>query len=144
MKPLPPRLEREFKTIEKMIELYCRDHHGEQDRKDGALCEACADLLRYARKRLEFCPFHEKKPACAKCPIHCYAPRRRLVVKEVMRYSGPRMLLRHPVLAILHQLDNLREVPPVPPRRREAGGTRPGNEKKDNDSEIEPKEPLSN
>jgi hypothetical protein len=27
-----------------------------------------------------------------------------------MRYAGPRMLLRHPLLAILHQLDGLRKA----------------------------------
>jgi hypothetical protein len=30
-------------------------------------------------------------------------------VKEVMRFSGPRMLLRHPILAIRHLLDGRRE-----------------------------------
>lgn len=33
-------------------------------------------------------------------------------VRAVMRYSGPRMLLRHPLLALFHQLDALRRVPP--------------------------------
>jgi hypothetical protein len=31
-------------------------------------------------------------------------------VKTVMRYSGPWMLGRHPVLALLHKLDGLRKV----------------------------------
>ena len=29
-------------------------------------------------------------------------------IKEVMRYAGPRMLFRHPVLALLHHWDSLR------------------------------------
>ena len=35
---------------------------------------------------------------------------RRERAKEVMRFSGPRMLLRHPILAILHVLDGRREA----------------------------------
>jgi len=46
------------------------------------------------------CPFGPDKPTCAKCPIHCYKPQVRERVREVMRFAGPRMLLRHPVLAV--------------------------------------------
>jgi hypothetical protein len=35
-------------------------------------------------------------------------------VREVMRYAGPRMLLRHPVLAVLHLLDGMRPIPGRP------------------------------
>ncbi|MDI9444206.1 MAG: nitrous oxide-stimulated promoter family protein [Planctomycetota bacterium] len=35
-------------------------------------------------------------------------------VKEVMQYAGPRMLLRHPVLAVRHLLDNRRKPAPKP------------------------------
>jgi len=30
-------------------------------------------------------------------------------VKAVMRYAGPRVLFHHPILALLHMLDGLRE-----------------------------------
>ena len=52
----------------------------------------------------------EDKPTCANCPIHCYKPVRKEQVKRIMRYAGPRMLLRHPILAITHQLDGLRRA----------------------------------
>jgi hypothetical protein len=29
-------------------------------------------------------------------------------VKEVMRYAGPRMIFRHPVLAVMHWVDAFR------------------------------------
>lgn len=119
MDPLPPRLEREFITIRHMIELYCRRHHGTT--AESGLCPDCLDLRNYARKRLQFCPYQEEKPACLKCPIHCYSPSRREEVRKVMRYSGPRMMLHHPVLALLHQLDGLKAVPDPPPGRRAAG-----------------------
>lgn len=46
---------------------------------------------------------HEKKN-CNQCPNHCYAPDKREEIRAVMRFSGPRMLLVHPVAAIRHLL----------------------------------------
>lgn len=106
-----PRMIRERKTMEAMIRLYCRDHHPGGD----ALCPECADLLRYAQARLERCPYQERKPTCARCPIHCYRPAMRDRIRAVMRYAGPRMLLRHPVLALLHLIDGLRKGKARPP-----------------------------
>lgn len=90
-------MENEKRTIKAMVELYCKGRHGE-----AALCGECAELLVYAGVRLDKCPFKEEKPACAKCPVHCYNPGMRERVSSVMRYSGPRMMLRHPLLAIRH------------------------------------------
>lgn len=100
------RLDRERRTIAHMVDLYCADHHG----RVGALCAECHELMNYAEARLRKCPYGEDKPTCANCPIHCYKPARRDQVRRVMRYAGPRMLLRHPVLAIRHQLDGLRRA----------------------------------
>lgn len=82
-----------------MIEIYCRARHG------GRLCAECEELYQYAVCRLDRCPFGADKPTCAQCPIHCYKPAMRERVKTVMRYAGPRMLLRHPLLAIWHLID---------------------------------------
>jgi len=35
-------------------------------------------------------------------------------VRVMMRWSGPRMLLRHPVIAILHMIDGRRPAPRLP------------------------------
>ena len=35
-------------------------------------------------------------------------PKLRATVQEVMRYAGPRMLSRHPVLSLQHMLDQMR------------------------------------
>ncbi|GGC90152.1 nitrous oxide-stimulated promoter family protein [Enterococcus wangshanyuanii] len=59
-------------------------------------------MLNYARTRLEFCQFGEEKTTCQRCPVHCYQPKYREQMKKVMRYSGPRMLVRHPILTIKH------------------------------------------
>jgi len=107
------RLERERRTVESMIALYCRDIH----QTKGGLCPQCAELAAYARKRLEKCPFGADKPTCVNCPIHCYHPEIREQMQQVMRHAGPRMLLKHPYLAIRHMLDGRREAPKKPPRR---------------------------
>lgn len=96
-----------------MIGMYCRDKHGAAR---GELCAECADLQAYAMFRIDKCPYCEDKPTCANCPIHCYKKDRREEVRRVMRYAGPRIMLRHPILAVLHQLDGRREVE-LPARR---------------------------
>jgi len=90
-----------------MIALYCRDHH----HTEGELCNACRELVAYASVRLEHCPFQENKTTCGNCPIHCYKPQMREKIREVMRYSGPRMIWHHPLLAIGHMLDGLKKEP---------------------------------
>ncbi len=107
------RMQREEVTIEAMIRLYCRDHHNYDD--DG-LCEECSELLNYARKRLANCPFQEGKTTCGKCQVHCYQPKMRERIRQVMRYSGPRMLLHHPLMSLMHLVDGLRKKPIRPPK----------------------------
>jgi hypothetical protein len=91
------KIKREKRTIEAMIRFYCRKKHGGND-----LCEECVKMLKYAIRRVDRCIFHAEKPACKDCPVHCYAPLMKEQVKEVMRFSGPRMILKHPVLAFMH------------------------------------------
>ncbi|MEI6891711.1 MAG: nitrous oxide-stimulated promoter family protein [Pontiella sp.] len=88
----------ERKTVKAMIQIYCRAHHVGV----VSLCSECAELEAYALGRIEKCPFGEEKPVCNKCTVHCYTREKRKRVKEVMRFSGPRMLTRHPVLALRH------------------------------------------
>jgi hypothetical protein len=101
------RIRREKKTISIMIEMYCRDQHGTTNHD---LCGNCGALHAYAMQRIDKCPFCLAKPTCANCPIHCYKPDMRAEIKQVMRYAGPRMLKRHPILAILHIIDGYRKV----------------------------------
>jgi hypothetical protein len=110
------RRQREGKTIAAMITLFCHDHH----RPAGGLCADCAALAAYAQQRLERCPFQNDKPTCATCPIHCYKPALREQVRQVMRYAGPRLLFRRPLLAIRHLLDERRPAPPRPRRQAAA------------------------
>ena len=109
-----PRLKREQATMEAMLRLYCTDHHRGAAADAEGLCPECADLLAYSRKRLAACPFGPEKPTCVNCQIHCYGPQQREETRVVMRYAGPRMLLRHPILAIAHVIDGKRPAPPKP------------------------------
>ncbi|MBD1569693.1 MULTISPECIES: nitrous oxide-stimulated promoter family protein [Aliivibrio] len=99
------KLNTEFKTVSAMIEIYCKkNHHSE------TLCEECQQLMDYAEVRLDRCPYGENKPTCNTCPIHCYKPEPKEQMRLVMRFSGPRMLLHHPILAIRHLLSEKRTV----------------------------------
>lgn len=98
-------LDREFLTMSKMVGIYCSAHH-----ESAGLCEDCSRFLDYAEVRLEKCPFGEDKPTCANCPVHCYKSKYREQARQIMRYAGPRMLLRHPVLTITHYLDGRRRA----------------------------------
>lgn len=98
-------LDRERRTIRKMVEIYCHDHHG-----SSGLCEECSVFMNYADVRLDKCPFGDEKPTCSNCPVHCYKPHYRDQAKAIMRYAGPRMLLRHPLLTIAHYIDGRRQA----------------------------------
>lgn len=89
--------EDEKEMVSLMIRLYCRKNH-----KTKELCSECAELDRYARERSDRCPFMENKTFCFNCKVHCYKPEMREKIRKVMRFSGPKMMLYHPVMAIKH------------------------------------------
>jgi hypothetical protein len=88
-----------------MVALYCHDQHG----TNKELCAECSAMHDYALMRLARCPFQEGKTTCAKCAVHCYKPQMREQIRQVMRYAGPRMMWRHPLMAIQHLLDGRRK-----------------------------------
>jgi hypothetical protein len=124
-----PRLARESATVAAMLRLYCRDHHAAVPHDDVPLCAECTALHDYARKRLAHCTYGPAKPTCAHCPIHCYGRQQREAMRTVMRYAGPRMVWRHPLLALAHLLDGRRPAPArpnsAPPTVDEASATTP-------------------
>lgn len=96
--------EREKETVSLMIRLYCRKNHGGRP-----LCPDCAALDAYARSRSDRCPFMGTKTFCSNCTVHCYKPEMREKIRRVMRFSGPRMLFHHPVMAIRHVIESKKE-----------------------------------
>ncbi len=100
-----------------MIRMACRDWHG----STHGLCSECVTLQGFADFRLDRCPFEENKPTCSKCQIHCYKPEMRERIRAVMRYAGPRMYRRHPILTLYHLLDGFRMAPVIPGGHRGSG-----------------------
>ena len=98
--------QREKEAVSLMIALYCHGLHGT---KRGALCPECAALDEYAQSRSDRYPFMATKTFCANCRVHCYKPEMRAKIREVMRYSGPRMMLHHPVMAVRHVIETRKE-----------------------------------
>jgi menaquinone-dependent protoporphyrinogen IX oxidase len=110
-----PRIRREKKTIDKMVHIYCKAHH---NTKGNELCPECTEFYEYAFLRLDKCPFQEEKSTCAKCLVHCYQPQMREKAKKIMRYSGPRMLLYSPRLALHHLFDGRKKPQTIEELRR--------------------------
>lgn len=96
--------EREKETVSLMIKIYCRKKHGGKD-----FCPDCAVLDAYAGLRSDKCPFMETKTFCSDCRVHCYNTDMREKIREVMRFSGPRMIFHHPVMALRHVIESKKE-----------------------------------
>ncbi len=88
-----------------MIALYCKKKHGTKQ----TLCPECEALKQYAIQRSDKCPFMESKTFCSNCNVHCYKPEMREKIREVMRFSGPRMILHHPIMALSHVIETKKE-----------------------------------
>ncbi len=95
---------REKRMVTEMIRLYCRKKHGRK-----VLCPECSALAEYARQRSDKCPFMAEKTFCSNCRVHCYKPEMREKIREVMRFSGPRMIFRRPIAAVRHVVETKRE-----------------------------------
>ncbi len=104
----PEDIQRDTEKLVRFLSIFCDAHHRQRARKqfsfeydripavvhDGpVLCEDCRRLLRHAIMMRVYCPL-EPKPKCRRCPEHCYRPRFKEGMEEVMRYSGPRSLFR--------------------------------------------------
>ena len=106
MKSIEAKRENEKKVVDLMIALYCRGNHHS---KKGTLCPQCSELSEYANERSDKCPHMATKTFCSSCPTHCYKPEMREKIRAVMRFSGPRMIFYHPVTAVHHLADSMRE-----------------------------------
>ena len=98
--------EQEKQVVGLMIELYCHGHHGT---RGHTLCPDCEALRNYADARVDQCPHMETKTFCSACKTHCYKPQMREAIRQVMRWSGPRMIFHHPVLAVRHLIETRKQ-----------------------------------
>lgn len=101
--------QKEQKMVGKMMVLYCKSKHGRKAFKERGLCPQCRELLDYAEWKIRKCPFMEEKTFCSNCRVHCYKKEMRERIRQVMVFSGPRMLLYAPKAAIWHVICTLRE-----------------------------------
>ena len=70
----------EFRTMQAMVEIYCKAHH--PLKPSQGVCLQCSEFLSYANTRLDRCPYGQDKPTCNKCPVHCYKPHMKQRARE--------------------------------------------------------------
>ena len=116
--PADTKLEKDLRVLVRFIRLYCDHRHGAAAKEpfslrglDGrslgrrpvVLCHPCRKLLAHALVKRSRCPL-DPKPACKHCPVHCYHPTYRQNIREVMRYSGRRLVLSGRLDMLYHLL----------------------------------------
>lgn len=94
------KIEKEKKIVAFMIDCYCKKNHHQE-----TICRSCNDLVKYAQERLSVCPFGEKKTSCLKCMVHCYSKGKRIEIRNVMSFVGPRMMYLMPIQYIKHMFN---------------------------------------
>nr|WP_294490497.1 nitrous oxide-stimulated promoter family protein [uncultured Mediterraneibacter sp.] len=109
MRDIEKKRKKEQYVVDEMIRLYCRKNHKEYNRKTDQMCPVCRELSDYAKLRSGKCPFMEEKTFCSNCKVHCYRPEMREKIRQVMRFSGPRMMFYHPLLAVWHVMCSIKE-----------------------------------
>lgn len=106
---------KDLKILARFIELFCHARHDRKTLGEASLpkilqqgngpgktiCRDCAELLEHGMKKRALCPL-VPKPTCRSCPIHCYSPEYRQKIREIMAYSGKRMILRGRVDYLWH------------------------------------------
>lgn len=97
--------EQEKEVVTLMIRIYCKKKHN----ISKELCPECQKLKDYAVQRSDKCPFMETKTFCSNCKVHCYKPEMREKIRDVMRFSGPRMIFYHPIMAVRHVIESKKE-----------------------------------
>lgn len=95
-------LQRDLRLLADFINIYCKHRHIDApkapvdlknfDVNMPSLCPTCTKLLAHALVKRSTCPL-DPKPACKHCPQHCYHPTYREQIREVMKYSGSRLVL---------------------------------------------------
>jgi hypothetical protein len=104
---------KELKLLINFVRVYCGAKHDTRFEADEVvreisgrrtlLCRECAELVEYAIEKRSKCSL-EPKPSCKKCHIHCYGKDHRARIREIMAFSGRRMIIRGRVDYIRHFL----------------------------------------
>jgi Nitrous oxide-stimulated promoter len=117
-RPWDRKLEGDMQMLARFVQVYCDGHHADAERapfsmqfQSGSevtdnpltLCPECRKLLTHACVKRSHCPMHPK-PQCKNCPSHCYHPTYRAQIREVMKYSGRKLVMQGRVDYLLHLL----------------------------------------
>ena len=103
MEMLSPHMKKDIRLIGTFVEVYCSGKHSGADKTalplpgglgERHLCPECASFMQYAVTRRIKCPLEAEKPTCKHCRIHCYSRPNLEKVKEIMAYSGRKLILR--------------------------------------------------
>ncbi|KZL92740.1 nitrous oxide-stimulated promoter family protein [Clostridium magnum] len=89
----------EKEIFDKITIIYCKGNN-----HSVIPCSRCKEIMNYAHLRINSCTFGDDKKFCSKCTVHCFKPDMRENVKKIMRYSGPRIIFYHPIMAMKHLL----------------------------------------
>lgn len=135
-----PKVAKDTRLLGDFAVIYCNGMHDGRPRTslttDGAtlgiygrtapvVCDECAALLEYAEKRRAFCPQDKPgapKPFCSHCETHCYQPEMRELMRDMMRYAGPRSVLHgHALDSVRHLIEGRKHAAAM--RAREASDT---------------------
>lgn len=114
--PPDSRTTKDLRTLGRFIEVFCQGQHGSAQRSEVTiaalditgtvgrpimLCENCARLCAHAFVKRLHCRFDDK-PECKHCPNQCYHPRHQQQIRQVMKYSGRKLLMRGRLDYLLH------------------------------------------
>lgn len=103
METITQHQKKDIRLIGKFVEVYCKGKHGAVERStftlpagmgERRLCAECAAFMEYSVSKRLRCPLEAEKPTCKHCRIHCYATEQRQKVREIMSWSGRRLMLR--------------------------------------------------
>ncbi|MGN6369230.1 MAG: nitrous oxide-stimulated promoter family protein [Phycisphaerae bacterium] len=102
----PQRLARDLRILAVFVDTYCKHKHPLHQRvvmkgvdvaeitgRPVFLCAECTKLLQHALVKRMHCP-RDPKPDCKHCPTHCYSPKYREQIRDVMRFSGRHLVMR--------------------------------------------------
>lgn len=119
MEQFTDKQKKDLKVLITFVSFYCKARHGikraEQNppalpaelhtvlKRNIHLCGECADLVAYAVEKRRRCPL-DPKPSCKKCPVHCYSKEYRARIREVMAFSGRRLIMRGRIDLLWHYL----------------------------------------
>lgn len=89
-------VDKDRKTLEAIGRIYCDAYH-EGPKDASGLCPACRETVDATLARTQACPFNHEGN-CQDCEVHCQRGAAQKRIREMMRYSAPRMVFRHPLM----------------------------------------------